>query len=320
MRKWLEWTPVGSLYALGDWMQALGHPVGRMGALIGLVAGAAYLAVAPGRVAEPVVTLLAAALMGTVWWVLVLLGRANGYGQWMLAASAFTTPLFLLTMPGKGAAIHFQAVVGGVVFGTLSGAFVPLGLKRLSYRLRPLGAGQKFALALAAPHAHLLDDGGTTLLAGEEPSVARELLAEAWNVKDPVTLRDTLEWLLDEGHQAQLEQARTAAVRSVFVVSHEAALARGIRAWDWGRAVQVVRWAVSAGYLSDAEAWEWLDDVAERTSRAYGSWEEFAAQYALGAAFWHQLGNEGDETAFAGATRWALKKRWSRLSWPGAAE
>lgn len=314
MRKLLEWTPVGSLFVLSDWLKALRHPIGQAGALIGLSAGGLYLALYGSP--DPVVLLLTSALCGTVWWVFVLLGHADGYGRWMALGSVALTALMVTTAPKQKDVTLLGALYCGVAAGTLSGALLPLGLARLRERLTPLSHRQRVALAFAAPQAHLCEDSGTTLLAEQQPSEARSILAESWGVKDLESFQERLRWLLDEGHQRSLEQELETGSPSDFVETHRHELEKGIQAWDWGRAVQVTRWGVSAGYLDRKEAWVVLDSLVDKVTAHYSSWQEYGRQYVLGAAYWRNILGEAPAPEFEKAVAWAHKHRWKKIAWP----
>jgi hypothetical protein len=62
---------------------------------------------------------------------------------------------------------------------------------------------------------------------------------------------------------------------------------RGLLAWDLGRALAVAGWGALAGFCSEEEAWGAILPSAERIRGAYGSWEEYAHHYRLGALFWN---------------------------------
>jgi hypothetical protein len=55
-----------------------------------------------------------------------------------------------------------------------------------------------------------------------------------------------------------------------------------LRAYDWGRAVNMARWGVRAGYCDQATAERGVLRAGELCAKRYGSWEELSAGFGLG--------------------------------------
>ena len=59
-----------------------------------------------------------------------------------------------------------------------------------------------------------------------------------------------------------------------------------VAAWDMGRMVNVSRWCYEAGYISEAQAWEYIFFAREESAALYADWSEFGKAYVLGRAMW----------------------------------
>jgi Protein of unknown function (DUF1266) len=153
----------------------------------------------------------------------------------------------------------------------------------------------------------------------------QEWLSDAWSVFDEYSATQQVESLLSSGHSDIFEvlvqrwpELGTEGVRQhlhdafdgqlasdtdldEFVdhyagcratmeqlgyITCDADLARGTRAYDYGRAVTVARVAHGAGYLSRRHANRLIKQAAALSAQAFGSWKQFAASYMLGRAIW----------------------------------
>lgn len=57
-------------------------------------------------------------------------------------------------------------------------------------------------------------------------------------------------------------------------------------AFDAVRAIAVVRWGHTAGWLPEEAAWARAFDEARRLQAAYASWAELASAFVFGWRFW----------------------------------
>jgi len=55
-------------------------------------------------------------------------------------------------------------------------------------------------------------------------------------------------------------------------------------AWDLGRVAMIARYSVAFGYLSEDEAWPFIEEAAQIASNIYRDWAQFFQAYALGRA------------------------------------
>ena len=57
-------------------------------------------------------------------------------------------------------------------------------------------------------------------------------------------------------------------------------------AWDVGRAADLLRIGVAAGYVSESDCWDKIEELAERLRSQYRSWEDYAAAFERGMHAW----------------------------------
>jgi len=55
-------------------------------------------------------------------------------------------------------------------------------------------------------------------------------------------------------------------------------------AWDLGRVAMVARYSVAFGYITEAQAWPFIEQAAQTASEIYKDWTQFFQAYALGRA------------------------------------
>lgn len=60
-----------------------------------------------------------------------------------------------------------------------------------------------------------------------------------------------------------------------------------LRGWDLGRAANVTRWGYYMGYITEDEAWGFLDRIADECMETFDSWTSFAQSYMFGSMFWN---------------------------------
>lgn len=65
--------------------------------------------------------------------------------------------------------------------------------------------------------------------------------------------------------------------------------------WDCGRLVFLSRLCFDAGYISDSEAWSYIDKAYELATQHFDSWQEFSKSYIIGRGMWggKDCANEG---------------------------
>jgi hypothetical protein len=207
---------------------------------------------------------------------------------------------------------------------------------RRTIRLPALSSEQRWAIAAGANLAKLNRSSLRSLATGKLPSTNRYILRDSWSIDDPESLRSTMSWLAQEGHRTSFQElyaalagggqglppeaANSPVVR--FVAENRARFKNGdLLAWDLARLINVARFGFSAGYLSEAEAWEVITVAADHLKAEYASWEEVSDNYLLGFSFW-QDGAPPDEFLLEAAT-WLKTdpaSPWKALPWRATAQ
>lgn len=100
-------------------------------------------------------------------------------------------------------------------------------------------------------------------------------LESDWGVTGRGDLLSTAQWLAEEGHRMQMAPA----------LGHPPA------AWDFARYAYMVRNGLAMEYIGADEAWRLLGAIAGQAFAAYGSWQDYAADYLAGRELW--LGGKG---------------------------
>ncbi len=179
------------------------------------------------------------------------------------------------------------------------------------------------ALTRRAPRFDLLG-GAENNPDGQGSSKA--LLASAWGVDSRDKLVSTLEWLSGTGHSAEFQQVAAAFAQAppqarqqdpklAFVGQFGGELGpRGLMAWDLGRAIAVAGWGYLAGLCSEEEAWGASLSAGVRVRAAYGSWDEYAKHYRLGALF-HDANSVGPIDQVIGQLSSAPDSPWRAVPW-----
>lgn len=187
-----------------------------------------------------------------------------------------------------------------------------------------LTAEQSRLLAFGAPLLVLNEDYLDSMESTDETYTVHEKLESGWDVTDRKTAIETINWLLGEGHHADMDKARAelaahgidniteadvqdensklgdvcVAVRKMLEDDYCSAdnLPITARAWDLVRAVVVARWAYLCEYINEEEAWQVMQAAAKIAGQLFSSWEEYGLSFILGRGAW-----QGDEDLCEGA-------------------
>lgn len=89
---------------------------------------------------------------------------------------------------------------------------------------------------------------------------------------------------------------------------------RSLHAWDYGRAVWLVRTGFYLGLISESDAWAYLKIIGNKIDGEYSSWQDFGANYCIGRIYWAGLSQTGKTL---GIYRKLVKQNgaWSAISW-----
>lgn len=178
---------------------------------------------------------------------------------------------------------------------------------------------------LLAGLIHATEFGATvdSLSTGVKRARVASALNDWWNITSTEQAQSTLGWLLQEGHRAvwphvwriatsEPVENWTASVYAIRqkvdrdqiqeylnhlaetlpglqeqgVVQSSDDLARGIVAWDMGRAILVARMCYDAKLITESQAWEVIAYASAAVSHSLSSWDEVAKSTIIGRAMW----------------------------------
>ncbi|SFC21947.1 DUF1266 domain-containing protein [Clostridium uliginosum] len=143
----------------------------------------------------------------------------------------------------------------------------------------------------------------------------KEVLKEGWDVTSKETAIEALEWLVNEGHREEADEVynviksgeggnypdlnKTIQLYDKANSTMKAQLGfkdesfnnvKTVAAWDTDRLVTVARWSYSADYITEEEAWNYINKAVSMAKSSFNSWEEYYISCAYGRA----IAYEGD--------------------------
>jgi hypothetical protein len=180
----------------------------------------------------------------------------------------------------------------------------------------PSRAQEHWAIAASAILSTFNRESLNTLSPGSNAVGDRHLLQNAWGISNRDELLQALDWIDQGGHRKLFSEigARTANAapgelakfvshlsaedaNSVTVAHryHEKYSAQSIAAWDYARYINLCRWGIAAGYISEEEARPRVMHAAQILQQTFTSWRDFGENYLVGREFWslHQTRIDG---------------------------
>lgn len=134
-------------------------------------------------------------------------------------------------------------------------------------------------------------------------------LKESWDVIDKKTAIETLDWLANEGHRKDADEVyeiiksgkagnypelkKTLKLYDKATSTMKAQLGfkdesfnnvKTVAAWDTDRLVTVARWCYSVGYITEDEAWSYINKAVDMAKSSFNSWEEYYISCVYGRA------------------------------------
>lgn len=113
-----------------------------------------------------------------------------------------------------------------------------------------------------------------------------------------------------------LQETYDELVSCGVVASQEDLQHFGVTGWDTGRACSLARACCEMGYLTEEEAWSYIDKANDLAHKEFISWKEFAMSYVIGRSLWGGrkaynsiIKNRADELLSD------EKSPWVRYSW-----
>jgi len=168
-------------------------------------------------------------------------------------------------------------------------------------------AQERWVLAASAILATFNREPLNSLSAGGSALETKLLLQNSWGVSNRADLLQALDWIDQGGHRRGFSAlgARTSNLspdewsKAVSKLSAEDAnsavvahryydkyAVQSITGWDYARYINLCRWSVAAGYLSEEEAWLRAMHAASVLQQTFTSWSEFGENYLVGREFW----------------------------------
>jgi hypothetical protein len=224
-------------------------------------------------------------------------------------------------------------------------------------RLKPLGDGSEVvacpiqritldgiegrAMACGAYYP-VMNDGKTNVLGAyslscENITATRKKLSEQWSLYGRFELLTSIEWLLNDGHnagfnaqakhlyslegpsrqvyinrQSERDQARCRIILNLSAEKRK----QGIKAWDSIRSTNLARSGYEVQYLSPFEACTLAISIAADLQKTFGSWEECGENFVLGRWYWN--GSEGEKKVAENIVRKLLADPdgpWKKYPW-----
>lgn len=219
--------------------------------------------------------------------------------------------------------------------GTLS----PAPYDSTSSNQRPTRPQQRWAMAASAILSSADHEPLDTMPAGGSVLGIKRLLQDSWGISNRDQFLQTLDWIDQGGHRqpfsllgtrtATLSPSQLSAVTSRLnsedansvIVAHryyEKYGAQSITAWDYARYINLCRWGVAAGYISEEEAWPRAMHAAQILQQTFTSWKELGENYLVGRQFWSLRQTKIDGQAMRAIYEGLLSKPsspWNRIPW-----
>lgn len=193
------------------------------------------------------------------------------------------------------------------------------------YRTNPypthLTDSQLLALNIGAINAEQTSYYCDSLETGCDKQETADNLANYYDICDSRTASTTLNWLKDEGHRVYFDAIKkmvagaSSAMDTNVLAEEQIAIAytyvehlkstveelmdekciadikelgdASIIAWDMGKLVLVSRCCCELGYISEAEAWEYINYACTKCKETYEDWSSLANGYIIGRAMWN---------------------------------
>lgn len=314
------WAQIAS--ALGGVLLAVGYSSADAQVRKGTVAAQSLTVYAEmSTESDPVATLQHGAA------VQILLSVTAGDGSWCSIANA-NSATKLGYVECTGLAIE-AATAGAGITSTSRGA-----------AQEPPHTHEQEAWALAASAiAATANHEGTSALAADTPARARAILIMGWNVHTRDDLFNALSELENGEESATFSkigervshlsdpefdkvvsrlnplQANAFRVAREYYPSFQG---RSLLGWEYARYINVCRWGVAAGYMTEGEAWPRVMNDARNLQSTFGSWQEFAQNYMVGRKFVHPIDVGTPYESPQAAYNWLIgnpASPWQRIPW-----
>jgi len=190
-------------------------------------------------------------------------------------------------------------------------------------------------------------EGLDTLQVTTSSPQVRQLLSDWWDITDRASALNILQWLKTYGHRQEYEDFRLSVLNQTgddyqaflklkptllqrvspndrtnmsfeldFLWRYRNTLnAQNLLAWDYMRLINVARWSYTVGYITEAEAWNYLLFAGQTLQSTYTSWADMGQHYLYGRTYWqHSYNNTQAQTALQWLTS-NPQSPWLTLPW-----
>jgi hypothetical protein len=89
----------------------------------------------------------------------------------------------------------------------------------------------------------------------------------------------------------------------------------GVLGWDAGRLVFIARLCYDARYISEQQAWEYIDEACRKVWREFHSWDELAKSYLIGRFIWGGKDADDGMDSLADDLLHKPKSPWNNVPW-----
>lgn len=203
----------------------------------------------------------------------------------------------------------------------------------------PSRAQEHWALAASAILATFNREPLDSLSIRANVLETKRLLQDSWGISNHDEFLQALDWIDRAGHRQAFSAlgARAAQLspdelskavsklgsedaNSVMVAHryYEKYAAQSIAGWDYARYINLCRWGVTAGYISEEEALPRVMHAAQVLQQSFSSWGEFGENYLVGREFWSLRQTKIDGQAMRSIERKLLSdpgSAWNRIPW-----
>ncbi len=102
--------------------------------------------------------------------------------------------------------------------------------------------------------------------------------------KEKETYKEDIEKALAQ--VSNLQNSYEELINEDVISSKEDIQFYGVLGWDYGRLSYLARICYDAKYLTEEEAWEFINEAYDKAQKHFTSWNDFAKSYVIGRAAW----------------------------------
>lgn len=207
-----------------------------------------------------------------------------------------------------------------------------------------LNEKQLYLLAFGAPLLVYNDENVDTIDSEVEVDGIKSTLESWWNITDRASTLEIIEWLLNEGHHAEADEALATLhekglknipekeladedskmgdvcliIESMLENEYctEQNIPQTAIAWDLVRVINVGRWAYLCSYIMEDEMWQIMQLTVNTAMQQFSSWKEYGLSFVLGRGVWH---GDSDDSETAHEIVSTLLEReespWKQFMW-----